>query len=435
MSTVSLEERARGESGAGGLADTLLDLLVPWTAAELDAAKHPWPHAFMERQTGLFPVGEVSVLASAGREGKTTVVVSIAAAIAIEASLGGMSPLPGRSVVIYSAEDDRSQYARKVGALARVLPEIRVDRMLARVIVPNLDDAGAHAARTLVAVLEGHPVSTVTVEAIIDAVGALEAQVGLLVFETASTLSEADETNPGFRTLVLSMKRIARELQVPVLLTHHVSQASLASLPDLAVATTDIRGATALVNNARQTAMLVNLGMDSDPHPDGDARSVLRRMVAPGIPDRVTALITLDSSKSMVPPPLFFTWSQTEWGPAAVPLDLPGHLAGRSWRKLREMVLAERSNQRQDAKDGAQSASVTKVVQLVAQLQKAGRQSTARAVSIAAGKSPGWAKPYLDAACDAGELTVGAEKVERTKGKTDVYRATYSSEGATCIDK
>jgi len=411
--------------------DALRSLLTPWTDEELADAKTPWPHVFQDRHVGMFPEGEVSIIAAAGREGKTTVKIGIATAIVIGHSLADLLPLPNRSVIVYSAEDDRAQYARKVAAQISLLSPQQGQWVKERLVVPNLDDLGHDAAKSLVAVFDGQPMVSGAVETIIEAIRPLmegPCPPGLLIFETASTLSEAEENNAGFRLLILALRRIARTLRVAVVLSHHVSQASLSNLSDLNLSTADIRGATALVNNSRQTAMLVNLGCDEDPFPDADARTVLRRMAAPGLNERITALITLDSSKGIPPPPVFFRWVNTDWGPAAVEVDPPARLIGKPWRKVHEMVRAERASVRDEAKAGARNASVAQVVALVRTLERAGKQPTARAVSVAAGKSPGWAAPYLEAACDLGDLSCAVESIPRMKGGTKVYRSVHLSE-------
>ena len=106
--------------------------------------------------------------------------------------------------------------------------------------------------------------------------------------------------------------------------------------------------------------------------------------------------------------------SETRWGP----------LHGR---KVREMVMAERGNQRTEAKSNAQGASVTSVVNIVAKLHGQGKQPTARAVSIAAGKSPTWATPYLESATDEGLLVSGKEPIPRRKDGATVYRPADST--------
>ena len=405
--------RHEPEAPVAPLAERLRARLVPWSDEELAAAREPWPHAFQERETGLFPAGEVSILAAAGREGKTTVTIGAAVALVIGHSLAGMLPAAGRSVIVYSAEDDRAQYARKVAAQLSLLGQRDANTVQHRLLVPDLDQIGNAAARTLVTVLDGQPIPSSTVGAIIEAVRPLldsEVPPGLLVFETASTLSDAEENNAGFRVLVLALRQIARALNLPVVLSHHVSQASLAGLPDLNLATSDIRGGTALVNNARQTALLVNLGSEDDPFPDTDARTILRRMVANGRPERLTALVSLDSSKGTTPPPIFFRWIATDWGPAAVELDPPLELVGRSLRKVVEMVRAERAEVRAEAKEwragAAAEAQVQRLVDAVERLQRCspGTPITARRLREELGVAGKAISDLLTNACSRGLL-------------------------------
>lgn len=410
--------------------DRLRALIQPWSEAELEAAKKPWRHTFQDGHVGMFPEGEVTVIAAAGREGKTTIIVGVGTALVIGHTLGTLWP-NGSKAIIYSLEDDRQQYARKVAAQCAGLSPANAAKVRQRLLVPDLDQLEPGLARALVMLLEGHAIESAAVDNLIEAIRPMMEGADapcVLVFETASTLSDADETNPGFRVLVMALRRIARTLKVAVVLSHHVSQQSLSRLPDLDLSTADIRGATALVNNSRQTALLVNLGSADDPFPANDARTVLREMVASDMTDRITVLVTLDSSKGITPPPVFFRWVGTDWGPAAVELEPPPVLLRRSWRKVREMVMAERASLRQDAKVGRRDAAVSEVLQLVRKLEAGGRQPTVRAVSDAAGKSPGWAKPYLEAAVDNGELHAHAERVPRTKGETVVYRLPHPSE-------
>lgn len=427
-------EPANVEPPRESLGEKLRQLMTPWTAEELAESTKPHPHAFQDRHVGLFPVGEVSIIAAAGREGKTTVKVGVSTAMCIEHSLADLVPLEGRSVVIYSCEDDRAQYASKVQAQLTLLSTQQTEQVMRRLIVPNLDDLGPLASKALVMVLAGQPVESAAVDAIIEAMQPMMDEPlppGLLIFETASTLSDAEETNPGFRVLILALRRIARTLGVAVVLSHHVSQTSLQGLPDLNLSTADIRGGTALVNNARQTAMLVNLGSEDDPFPDTDARTVLRRMAAPDCNGRVTVLVTLDSSKGIAPPPVFFEWLQAPSGhPAAVEVEPPPQLRRKAWRKVREMLVAERVSQRSEAKSSAQNANVALVIRQVAKLEESGKQPTARAVSMAAGKSATWATGYLQSAVESGELTCSVEPVERTKGGAMVYRMAHSTEPA-----
>lgn len=363
----ALEEqalRAVDEEQPPTWTERLAAQLKPWSKEELDAAKDPHPHVFRGYERAMFPLREVTVLGARGREGKTTILVALATAIAIEHSLAGLRPMEGRSVVIYSAEDDRAQLARKVAAQRAMVAPSQIDQLMKRVIVPDLEAPGMEPLRRLVtAVHGGVPMSTGAEAAIIEAIRPLmrgEHPPALLMFETAATLTETDEDNRAFSVLVGQLKAIARALEVAVGLTHHTSQVSDATLADLSINATAIRGGTALIYNSRQNLLLVNLGSESDPFPENDARTVLRELVAPGCTDRTTALLSFDTSKAADPAPIWFRWAQTEYDPAAVELDPPEHLDGMAWRRVREMVVAERASRKNEAKAEREDATLGK---------------------------------------------------------------------------
>lgn len=407
-------------------ADRLAAALTPFSAAELEAAREPWPHAWSDGERGLFPVGEVSVIAAPGREGKTFATVALAGALASGLRVGGMAPPGDRCAVVFSAEDDRAQYARKVAAWASRLGQAERERVRARVIVPDLASDALAPLATLVTVADRAPIETGATDAAIAAIEAaaptFAAPPGLLIFETASTLSDAEEDNRGFRVLIRALRRIARALNVAVVLVHHTSQAAAAHLPELTLSIADMRGGTALAYNSRQNFMLVNLGSAAEPFPDNDARAVLRQMAAPKHEGRVAALIPLDSSKSADPPPLFFGWGATPYGPALSVLRPPEDVAGLPWRALHARLRGERAERRAAARGDACAANVRRVVEIVQQLRERGKHATARAVSVEAGHWPGWATQYLTAAVEAGELVADQERIPRTSGLTTVYR-------------
>lgn len=415
-------------------AELLAERLTPWTDAELDASRDPHPHVFASYERGLFPIGEPSVIGARGREGKTTVMVAVAVALAIEHSLAGLWPMKDRSVVIYSAEDDRRQFARKIAAQRALLAPEHAEQVKRRVIVPDLEADGMEALRRLVTEADRRPITTGTDEAIVEAIAPMmlgEYPPALLIFETASTLTDTDEDNRAYALLIDCLKRIARRLGVAVALVHHTSQASDATLADLSISTAGIRGGTTLIYNSRQNLLLLNLGSEADPFPANDGRTVLREVVAPDCRDRVTALVAMETSKASDPAPIFFRWVHTDYGPAAVELDPPEHLTGKSWRKVREMAMAERGSRRDEAKASARASGVDTAVRLVAELHKSGKHPTANAVSLAAGKSPTWAKPYLGQAAIDGLLTASMENVPRTRKPVMVYRPADSTGAAS----
>ncbi|WP_228482121.1 AAA family ATPase [Lysobacter sp. H21R4] len=408
--------------------ERLVASLVPFSDDELEAAKEPHPHAFSDGNHGLFPVGEVTVVAAPGREGKTYASIALVTSYILGTKVAGLTPEPGRSVVIYSAEDDRQQYARKVLASICQLGKADASNVRERVMVPDLNDAGMEAFQTIVAVHDRQPVESAAVDVMVDALAGRG--IGLVVFETVSTLSDAEEDNRAFRIMVRALRKVARAIDAAVILVHHTSQAASNSLPELSVSVADIRGGTSLVYNARQTALLVNLGSDDEPFADGDARTLLRQMMAPGRSERVAAWITLDTSKAANPPPIFLLWTRTPYGPALRVHPAPDNLRGASWRVLHGMLMGKRAEARQNRRDAATEAKVEQVIEVVRKLEAEGRQPTARAVSTAAGKGADWAAKYLALAVDEGVLLSQPEKVPRAAGKPDVYRIANPSEQA-----
>lgn len=399
-----------------------------FTAQELDNAKAPCAHAFQAGQSGFFPIREVTVVAAQGREGKTFALTAIAAAFVRGKRMGGFLPAADRCAVIYSAEDSRDQYASKVAAL-RWIHGDKVDDVdwWTRIIVPNLEDPDLLQWRELVTVVERRPCKGYAVEAIIGALSApdtLPKPVGLLIFETASTLSDADEDNAGLKTLVAALKRIAQALQAAVVLVHHTSQAASNNLPTLNIQSGDIRGGTALTFNARQCFFLVNLGSDADPYPENDARTVLRKLVAPSSIDRLSALVCLNSSKSQDPAPVFFQWQRTEWAPALREIDPPSSVRGMPWRKLLTVLNGKRADARAEAKDAKTLEEMQKAVRAVQKLQQEGKPATAKTASEAAGHKQGWADARLARAVYEGLLRTEMAKLPKTRGESTVYLVT-----------
>jgi hypothetical protein len=358
--------------------------------------------------------------------------MAVAVSYVLGTKVAGLTPQTDRSVLIYSAEDSRDQYARLVVAHCSQLGRDDAATVRERIIVPDLTAEGMEAFATLVAVADRRPVESIAVHAVIQALQARMVQPlppGLVIFETASTLSEAEEDNTAFRVMIKALRRIAREVQVAVVLIHHTSQAASNNLASLDISVGDIRGATSLVNNARQCHLLVNLGSDDEPYPDNDARTVLRRMAAPHAHGRVTALICLDSSKGIDPPPIFLHWRASAYGPALYVVPPPLAIEGARWRKVHQMIRGERADRKQEAKQEQRMSTVKQVVQLATQMAREGQQPTVRAVSLKALRSGTWAKPYLDAAVESGDLVATPEKVARTQGETTVYRPGHSTGG------
>lgn len=401
---------------------------TPFTDEELAAAAIPHPHAFMsaDGKRGLFPAGEVTVLAAPGREGKTTVVACIAKHYGLGWALAGMAPEAIGSVLVYSAEDDREQYARKFQAQLAKLSEPDAKRLQRNIIVPDLHGEALSGWREIVRLEARQPVRGAILEPLIALIKRLltaECPLGLVIFETASTLSDAEEDNVGLRVLVSALKHVAKVTGVAVALTHHTSQESAKSLPTLDLAETAFRGGTALVNNARQTLLAVNLGSAHDPFPESDSREVLRGLAAPGEKDRVTLVACLSSSKSADPAPIFFRWEDVEpYGPRAVEVEVPAELKGRSWRSLHKLLQGAKVEAAADRKAEKEQANVRLVIRAVADLCEMKEPATVAKVSVRCGHGADWAKGRLAAAVEMGELVRSTEQIPRAKGFVDVYR-------------
>lgn len=399
-----------------------------FTEDELEAAAIQHPHAFMgDDESGLFPAGEVTVIGAPGREGKTTLIMAIARHYALGEPIAGMVPAEIRSVVIYSAEDDRAQYARKTAAQAETLPTADRKRFRENVRVPDLYTPEVEHWRDIVTMEGRVPKQGPAVDGLIEAIERAQTTAcppGLVIFETASTLSAAEEDNPGHRTMIAALKRVAKRTGVACVLVHHTSQNAATHLPDLNISEADIRGGTTLVANARQTHLIVNLGSTEEPFPEADARTVLRGIVAPGINERVVAMVCLSSSKCADPVPLFFRWETSQrFGPRMGLLMPPVDVRGKRWRRLHRMLSGAKAAAKADKKAETGQANIRMVVRAAAELCERGEAPTITKLSAACGfASPRWAKPYADAAVELGELVRTTEKLPRAPGMTDVFR-------------
>src|SRR5690606_12130476 len=148
--------------------------MQPWTEQELEEAKKPHPHLFQSGFRGALPVGEVTVWAGHGRGGKTTAIAAAVSAYVVGHALGGLWSDIGYSAIIYSAEDDRGQYAQKIAALVSLMSDVDAELVRNRVIVPNLWSKAYSPFRELVRVLDGQPVASATVDAVIEVIQALQ---------------------------------------------------------------------------------------------------------------------------------------------------------------------------------------------------------------------------------------------------------------------
>jgi len=406
---------------------------TPFSLDELAASATPHPHAFMsaDGRRGLFPEGEVTVIAAPGREGKTSAVVALCKHYALGLPLADMCPAAVQSVLIFSAEDDRAQYARKLEAQRIAMTPDDAERLRLNVIVPELHSGALAAYREIVKADGKRLVSGAVVEPLIAQISAMragECPLGLVIFETASTISEAEEDNQGLRFLVVVLKHIAKSTGVAVVLTHHTSQDGGDALASLELHEKAIRGGTALVNNARQTHLIVNLGSMVNPFPDADARTLLRHLVAPGESERVTAMVCLSSSKSADPAPLFFRWADTDHhGPRLHAIEVPAASRGKSWLALRKQLTGVREEMKADKRRAEDETSVDRVMEAVEAIACSGKHPTLSAVAGMLGWGKSKTERLLASAVESGRAFAGPDKVPGAPGMPTVYRPRSSA--------
>lgn len=424
----AVAERTRQLSEDPSIADELRNLMMAYPLSHLREKRPDYPHLFRLDKTAAFPLDEASIIGGPGREGKTSAILGVAVLGALGRDFGGLSPDGPFSTIIVSGEDSWDQYGDKLNAQVCKLTEPEQRHVQERVRVVDMEAIKAKHGPLVIVVGGQAAVNEALLEAMTiafrkpkDGTGprdGWDAPLRCVVLETVSTLSNAEEDNPGLRVMAEFAKRLARALGVAVLISHHTSQASGANLRTLDVSQADIRGGTVLIDNTRGTWLLVNLGSEIDPFGEKDARTLLRAMVAPGIRERVSALICLDSSKAMDPPPVFFRWEDTR----QVMLELPRAYLGMHWRRLHRELGTAKAQLAEQAKDEQRADDVRRCVSLTASMAEDGKQATVAAVSQAAGKSKSWAGPYLQRAVELNLLRASDEHVPRTRGLTRVYR-------------
>lgn len=426
----TMEDIARSEHPAVTTPDdrmvqALRAAMIPATQAEIEEAKKPYPHLFMTGRRGLIPKSELTVIDGPGREGKTYTLIGLIVAYVLSLIVGGMRPQGAGRILVLSAEDDRLQYIAKIEAAISHLGAADAEKVRQRIIVPELSGE-LEPLRTLVTTEGRNPIPTHTKDIIVKAIRGMGFDA--VFVETASTVSDAEEDNAGFRMLAKTLKYIAREAQIPVGLTHHTSQLAAQDLPTLNISVYNSRGGTALMFNSRQNAMIVNLGSEDDSFPDSDTRTILRRMVLPHVAERVSAWITLDSSKSADPPVLFFRWTMTEYGPAPEIVVAQPQYADLTWRQLKKCIGAARAQAKAETRDAKTEADVDQVVEAVRNLEVAGTYATARAIKDATGRSQDWTATRLAAARAAGRLVATPTTVPRCHGPVHTYHVASAAD-------
>ncbi|MCK5133524.1 MAG: AAA family ATPase [Candidatus Sabulitectum sp.] len=200
----------------------------------------PWliPRLLMRRAITLLP--------AAGSSGKSTLALVLAAHLAVGKSMGKYVVKAPTKTVIYNAEDDLDEQSRRLYAVCQAYkfdyPKVRAQVMLL---------TNDHVALNLAFVTQRQTVANEPhVKALIHL--ASDPEVGLLILDPLVEVHDCDEQgNSEMRFVMATLRRIAREANVAMLVPHHISKpsggggVSRAGSPDVA------RGAGAIVNSAR----------------------------------------------------------------------------------------------------------------------------------------------------------------------------------------
>jgi hypothetical protein len=162
---------------------------------------------------------------------------------------GGNVPSKGKTI-IFSTEDSRDDYWRKIASIRHALGD-RFDDEAVRAGIAVLDCAGIPVR--MVEMSGGQFRPTMMPEHLAEAVAADAPDADLVILETVSRLAGGIETNESLSILVESAQRLCKLSKLAVLLVCHVSQEAARSGVADAYAP---RGGSALGDNARSTMVL-----------------------------------------------------------------------------------------------------------------------------------------------------------------------------------
>jgi KaiC/GvpD/RAD55 family RecA-like ATPase/predicted transcriptional regulator len=243
----------------------------------VDTAPAPIQWAF----ENCIPCGKVTLLAGAGGSSKSFLTITLAMQMAAHVELGVFKPIGEGKVLILTAEEDQNDIHRRVHAIA--LSRMYNDRQKAAI----LENVGIVSVRGLDWRLMYHDDSgdlqeTERVDYVIDEIKAL-GNVRMVVFDPLVAFNGADENdNAEMSRLMFTLDRIANETGAAVVMVHHVSKGGqVTSLNDASQAA--VRGASALVDNARSAILLTRLPRADAPlynvAPDDAGRHVVVRFI------------------------------------------------------------------------------------------------------------------------------------------------------------
>jgi hypothetical protein len=278
-------------------AETTTETVQPAEVAEVaEVAAQPdpeaaWPTPLSEFDSSKLPVrqwvygfdyirGYVSVLASAGGIGKTSMVIVEALAIATGRPLLGTEVKEQTNVWLVNLEDPRVEIEMRVLAAMQEYG-VTPDEVRGKLFIDGEDTFNVLlAAETRDGIQTNDDMLSAMTRKI------EENSIGVVVFDPFVSLHQVNEnSNSGIQTVVALLRKLARDANVSVLLVHHIRKGNGED------ATIDsVRGAGALIGAAR-AARVINRITEDD---------AVRMGVDPG---SAKGIFRVDDGKSNLAPP------------------------------------------------------------------------------------------------------------------------------------
>lgn len=227
------------------------------------------------------PCGKVTLLAGAGGSSKSFLTLTLALQLAAQLDFGPFKPaLPGKALLLV-AEEDRSDVHRRVHtiATAKMYNDAQRAAILAGVGVVSVRGLDW---RMMYHDEAGDIQETDRVDYLISEIKAL-GDIRFVVLDPLVAFNGANENdNAEMSRLMFTLDRVANETNAAVLVVHHVSKGGqVTSLNDASQAV--VRGASALVDNARSALLLTRLPRADAPlfniAPDDAGRYVACRFI------------------------------------------------------------------------------------------------------------------------------------------------------------
>lgn len=203
------------------------------------------------------PAGKVILLAGAGGSSKSYLALTLSMQLAIEQAFGTFVPSKGGKALLMVAEEDKQDVHRRLRAILNARKYTKAQQGLIT------DRVGIVSTRGMDWRLVFHDDAgdlheTERVDYLIDELCGL-GDVRLLVLDPLVAFNGANENdNMEMARLMFTLDRIAARTGAAVLVLHHVSKGGqITSLNDATQAV--VRGASALVDNARATILLTRM--------------------------------------------------------------------------------------------------------------------------------------------------------------------------------